>query len=39
MKGFIMEKNTSQQIADFLLFLSGVTEDYKHSQEEVRLLS
>ena len=33
-----MEKNTSQQIADFLTFLSGVTEDYKHSQEEVRLL-
>lgn len=33
-----MEKNTSQQISDFLTFLSGVTEDYKHSQEEVRLL-
>ena len=33
-----MEKNTSQQIADFLIFLSGVTEEYKHSQEEVRLL-
>ena len=33
-----MEKNTSQQIAGFLTFLSGVTEDYKHSQEEVRLL-
>ena len=33
-----MEQNTSQQIADFLTFLSGVTEEYKHSQEEVRLL-
>ena len=33
-----MEKNTSQQIADFLIFLSGVTEEYKHSQEEVRVI-
>lgn len=33
-----MEKSVSQQIGDFLGFLSGVTEDYKHSQEEVRLL-
>lgn len=33
-----MEQNTSQQIADFLTFLFGVTEDYKHSQEEARLL-
>ena len=33
-----MEKDTSQQIADFLIFLSGVTEEYKHSQEEVRVI-
>ena len=32
----LTEKTASQQITDFLTFLSSVTEDYKHSQDEVK---
>ena len=31
-----MEKHASQQIADFLNFLSGIMEDYKFSQDKVK---
>lgn len=33
-----MEKSVSQQIGDFLGFLSGIVDDYKFSQGEVKRL-